>query len=84
MLAHPFCRLVHRGRGARGSRDAFAWECTIPLVGHATDPRCPPDSQVVGIDIAIVWQSGGAVGIGFAIPIKEAKTILPELEAKGR
>jgi serine protease Do len=39
--------------------------------------------QVVGIDTAIFSQSGGSVGIGFAIPINEAKSILPQLQAQG-
>ncbi len=39
--------------------------------------------EVVGINTAIFSQSGGSVGIGFAIPINEAKTILPQLLAQG-
>ena len=40
--------------------------------------------EVVGINTAIASQSGGSVGVGFAIPINEAKAILPQLEANGR
>jgi serine protease Do len=51
--------------------------------GNSGGPLVNQAGQVVGIDTAIVSQSGGSVGIGFAIPINEAKTILPQLEAKG-
>ena len=46
--------------------------------------RCStPRGEVVGINTAIFSQSGGNVGIGFAVPINQAKALLPELETKG-
>jgi serine protease Do len=51
--------------------------------GNSGGPLVNATGQVVGIDTAIFSQSGGSVGIGFAIPINMAKTILPQLEAKG-
>jgi serine protease Do len=51
--------------------------------GNSGGPLVNTAGQVVGIDTAIFSQSGGSVGIGFAIPINMAKTILPQLEAKG-
>src|SRR6185436_12451674 len=39
--------------------------------------------EVIGINTAIFSQSGGNVGIGFAVPINQAKALLPELESKG-
>lgn len=51
--------------------------------GNSGGPLVNQAGQVVGIDTAIVSQSGGSVGIGFAIPINEAKTILPQLQAQG-
>lgn len=51
--------------------------------GNSGGPLVNAAGQVVGIDTAIYSQSGGSVGIGFAIPINLAKTILPQLEAKG-
>ncbi|HEX7551834.1 MAG TPA: trypsin-like peptidase domain-containing protein, partial [Candidatus Methylomirabilis sp.] len=51
--------------------------------GNSGGPLVNAEGQVVGIDTAIYSQSGGSVGIGFAIPINVAKTILPQLEAKG-
>ncbi len=51
--------------------------------GNSGGPLVNQAGQVVGINTAIFSQSGGSVGIGFAIPIDEAKTILPQLEATG-
>ncbi len=51
--------------------------------GNSGGPLVNAAGHVVGIDTAIYSQSGGSVGIGFAIPINLAKTILPQLEAKG-
>ncbi|HSB80941.1 MAG TPA: DegQ family serine endoprotease [Candidatus Methylomirabilis sp.] len=52
--------------------------------GNSGGPLVNSAGQVVGIDTAIFSQSGGSVGIGFAIPINQAKAILPQLLAKGR
>jgi len=35
---------------------------------------------VVGINTAIYSQSGGSIGIGFAIPVNMAKELLPQLK----
>jgi serine protease Do len=51
--------------------------------GNSGGPLVNAEGQVVGINTAIASQSGGSVGIGFAIPINEAKAILPQLEANG-
>ncbi len=51
--------------------------------GNSGGPMVNQAGQVVGINTAIVSQSGGSVGIGFAIPINEAKSILPQLQAQG-
>jgi len=51
--------------------------------GNSGGPLVNQAGQVVGIDTAIVSRSGGSVGIGFAIPINEAKSILPQLQAQG-
>jgi serine protease Do len=42
------------------------------------------DGNVIGINSAISSPSGGNVGVGFAIPINMAKSIMSELIAKGR
>ncbi len=51
--------------------------------GNSGGPLVNAAGQVVGINTAIASQSGGSVGIGFAIPINEAKAVLPQLEANG-
>jgi serine protease Do len=51
--------------------------------GNSGGPLVNLAGQVVGINTAIFSQNGGSVGIGFAIPINEAKSVLPELQAKG-
>jgi len=51
--------------------------------GNSGGPLVNQSGQVVGINAAIFSQSGGSVGIGFAIPIEMAKTVLPQLEAQG-
>ena len=40
--------------------------------------------QLVGINTAILSQSGGSQGVGFAIPITVAKTILEQIISHGR
>ena len=51
--------------------------------GNSGGPLVNAAGEVVGINTAIISQSGGSVGIGFAIPINEAKTVLPQLAATG-
>jgi len=49
--------------------------------GNSGGPLFNMEGKVVGINTAIVAQGQG---IGFAIPISIAKTILPDLKAKGK
>ena len=51
--------------------------------GNSGGPLFNAAGEVVGINTAIFSQSGGNVGIGFAVPINQAKALLPELESKG-
>jgi len=51
--------------------------------GNSGGALVDADGQVIGINSAKVAVSG-VEGIGFAIPINEAKSILAELESKGR
>src|SRR5918992_736544 len=52
--------------------------------GNSGGPLINLRGEVVGINTAIFSQSGGNVGIGFAIPINLVKELLPELKAKGK
>ena len=52
--------------------------------GNSGGPLINSKGQAVGINTALVSQSGGSVGIGFAIPINLAKPVLTQLAAAGR
>jgi serine protease Do len=51
--------------------------------GNSGGPLLNTKGEVVGINSAIFTQTGGSVGIGFAIPINMAKDLLPQLK-KGK
>jgi serine protease Do len=51
--------------------------------GNSGGPLFDEAGNVVGINSAIWSQSGGNIGIGFAIPINLAKELVPQLEEKG-
>jgi len=51
--------------------------------GNSGGPLLNMAGEVVGINTAIFSQSGGNVGIGFAIPVNMAKEIAPQLKEKG-
>ncbi|HWH76371.1 MAG TPA: PDZ domain-containing protein, partial [Candidatus Binatus sp.] len=52
--------------------------------GNSGGPLINLRGEVVGINTAIFSQSGGNIGIGFAIPANAVKELLPQLENKGR
>ena len=51
--------------------------------GNSGGPLINAQGQAVGINAAIFSQSGGSVGIGFAIPVNLAKPVLTQLAASG-
>jgi serine protease Do len=51
--------------------------------GNSGGPLFNMDGEVVGINTAIFSQSGGNIGIGFAVPVNLVKNLVPELETKG-
>jgi serine protease Do len=51
--------------------------------GNSGGPLINARGQAVGINTAIVTQSGGSVGIGFAIPVNLAKPVLAQLAEVG-
>src|SRR3954452_14223546 len=54
--------------------------------GNSGGPLLNAGGQVVGINsqIATGGSGNGSVGIGFAIPINTAKTVIPQLKASGK
>ena len=52
--------------------------------GNSGGPLINLRGEVVGINTAIFSQSGGNIGIGFAIPTNSVKELLPQLKDKGK
>ncbi len=52
--------------------------------GNSGGPLLDADGRLIGINTAILSQSGDSAGIGFAVPINTIKRILPELISTGR
>jgi len=52
--------------------------------GNSGGPLIDIDGKVVGINSAIFSQSGGSLGIGFAIPINMAKNVYEQIIADGK
>ncbi len=52
--------------------------------GNSGGPLCDINGRVIGINNAIYSESGGNVGIGFAIPINKAKIIAEQLVNSGK
>jgi serine protease Do len=64
-----------------GSYDNFIQTDASINPGNSGGPLLNTAGEVVGINSAIFSQSGGSIGIGFAIPINMAKELLPQLKA---
>jgi serine protease Do len=52
--------------------------------GNSGGPLFNLDGEVVGINTAIFTQTGGNIGIGFAIPINMARSVMDQLKEKGK
>jgi serine protease Do len=51
--------------------------------GNSGGPLVNLRGQVIGVNTAIFSRGGGNIGIGFAIPIDMARSIVPQLKATG-
>ena len=63
-----------------GSYDNFIQTDASINPGNSGGPLINTAGEAVGINSAIFSQSGGSIGIGFAIPINMAKSLLPQLK----
>ena len=52
--------------------------------GNSGGPLINALGEVVGVNSSILSQSGGSVGVGFAIPIERVRRIVADLLAEGR
>ena len=69
----------YRNLGA-GNYDNFIQTDAPINPGNSGGPLLNTRGEVVGINTAIVFGSGGSSGIGFAIPINMAKDLVPQLK----
>jgi len=67
-----------------GPYDDFIQTDAAVNPGSSGGPLVNLRGEVVGINAAIVSQTGANIGIGFAIPINLIKEILPQLKEKGK
>jgi len=51
--------------------------------GNSGGPLVNADGEVIGINTFIFTQSGGSIGLGFAIPINLVKRVLSEIRTYG-
>ena len=52
--------------------------------GNSGGPLFNLEGEVIGINSAIVYQTGGSIGLGFAIPSNSAKKIVQQLKEFGK
>jgi S1-C subfamily serine protease len=52
--------------------------------GNSGGPLLDADGRLIGINTAILSQSGDSAGVGFAVPINSIRRIIPELLSTGK
>ncbi len=74
---------VHRVTGQGGANDRFIQTDASINQGNSGGPMFDMNGNVIGINSQIFSQSGGNIGIGFAIPAEEARPIVDTLMKGG-
>ncbi|HVB81478.1 MAG TPA: DegQ family serine endoprotease [Candidatus Binataceae bacterium] len=72
-----------KGRALGGSYDNFIQTDASINPGNSGGPLFNTNGQVIGINTAIYSSTGSNAGIGFAIPIDLAKSVMDQLKAHG-
>lgn len=67
-----------RARGNLVIRDMIQTDASINP-GNSGGPLLDSNGDMIGVNTAIYSQSGGSIGIGFAVPVDTAKRVVPDL-----
>jgi serine protease Do len=73
-----------KGRALGGNYDDFIQTDASINPGNSGGPLFNTQGQVIGINTAIYSSTGSNAGIGFAIPIDLAKSVMEQLKTHGR
>src|SRR5208282_1557925 len=73
-----------KGRPLGGNYDDFIQTDASINPGNSGGPLFNTDGQVIGINTAIYSRTGANNGIGFAIPIDLARSVVEQLKSHGR
>jgi len=73
-----------KGRALGGNYDDFIQTDASINPGNSGGPLFDVNGKVIGINTAIFSRTGSNAGIGFAIPIDLAKSVMDQLKAHGR
>ena len=73
-----------KGRALGGNYDNFIQTDASINPGNSGGPLFDTQGKVIGINTAIYSSTGSNAGIGFAIPIDLAKTVMEQLKEHGR
>ena len=75
--------LVARGEGSSAYFDMIQTDASINP-GNSGGPLVSAEGEVVGVNSSIYSNSGGSIGLGFAIPINRARRVADDLVTHGR
>jgi serine protease Do len=76
-------RDLHSQRDGRIYRDMIQTDAAINR-GNSGGPLVNAFGEVIGVNTAIISETGGSIGLGFAVPSSKATRIIEELREKGQ